>query len=460
MKSNISYNAGSLILIKRVDDRYKFFDFLFKDLTGKTKHLMESAKALINNRLDKCVSVNQIVRIYPRELFESLGFREPPKQRTLYRDLERIGKCCPVIVDKYQKLIKNNNLVSEEQFPDFSSSYFEGNKAELGALGYSREHRPGKKQITFGISTGMNEIPTALTIQKGNVQDKKHMKSMINLLGKICDKGSVLIVDCGGNTKKNKQHIKNFNLNYLTLLPKNKNVYKKFIEKYKKSLKEITIVNGIRYKCVKFTDGDEIKYVFHSKRLFKNLKRIRNKKFRKELIKNKKVVRKIKRGKELNRLISEEGHLVIRGEIEKAEIKNPYITGIEGFFILESSVDDKSGKILTLYKQRDKSEKLIRNMKEGTELRPINHFSKDTIIGYLLIVFLANCVISLTHIPGRNSVGKNVKLLKKYLNNVTVTVVYDESVFKFSILSNITPEIRDFLGDSIEKFREKPPNWI
>jgi len=28
-------------------------------------------------------------------------------------------------------------------------------------------------QINFGISTGINGIPTAITIQRGNTQDKK-----------------------------------------------------------------------------------------------------------------------------------------------------------------------------------------------------------------------------------------------------------------------------------------------
>ncbi len=34
-----------------------------------------------------------------------------------------------------------------------------------------RDNQPGKLQFTFGISVGLNNIPTMLTIQKGNVQD-------------------------------------------------------------------------------------------------------------------------------------------------------------------------------------------------------------------------------------------------------------------------------------------------
>ena len=37
--------------------------------------------------------------------------------------------------------------------------------------------------------------------------------------------------------------------------------------------------------------------------------------------------------------------------------------------------------------------------------------------------------------------------------NLTVTIVYDKSLFKFTILSNVSPEIKSILGDSVEKIR-------
>lgn len=462
MRNNISFNAGNLILIDKVNSKYNFFGSVFQGLTGKTKHLIESVKVFINNRLDKCVSINQITKVYPEELFEVLGFKETPKQRTLYRDLERIGSRHPLIIGGYQQLLKNNELVSKIQFPDFSSSYFEGDKAELGALGYSRDGKPGKKQLTFGVQVGQNTIPTALTVQKGNVQDKKHFRFMLKLSAKVLSKGSLLVYDCGGNTKENKRKTRELDFHYLTLRPKRKDMYKKLIGEYRKLPKEIFYINYRKYKCVKIRDGDEIKYIFHCKKLYKDSKRKRNKKFKKELAKNKKLVEKVKKGKELGRLISDEGHIIMKGSIQRTlhKINNPFITGLEGFFVLESSIDANPYVILKLYKDRDKSEKLIRNMKEGTELRPINHLSKEAVIGYLVIVFLTNCLISLTHFINGNTNDKNLKLLKKKLNNLTVTVIYDKSVFKFSVLSNVTQELREFLGNSLKKFREKPPDWI
>lgn len=455
MNNNTSISIGNIALIDKVDAKYKFFDFIFEDLIGKTKHLKESAKLFVSNRLGKCVSVTRISKLYPKETFEYLGFKDSPKDRTLSRDLERIGRFNPFIIDKYQQLMNNNKLISNQQFVDWSSSYFEGNHAELGKLGYSRDGKPGKKQITFGISTGINGIPTALTIQKGNVCDKKHFKSTLKIVGKVLEEGSLLVFDCGANTKKNKQDIRDLKHHYLTLKQKQQGPYKKYLERYRQSLKEIFYAGNIKYKCIKVKEGEEFKYIFFSKKAYKEQRRKKNKKFRKELIKNEKILRKVKKGKIIAKHLSNEGEIILRGELESKKIENPYITGLEGFFILDSSLNLSSYEIMKLYKDRDRAEKLIRDMKEGTELRPIRHWSNLAIIGYLTIVFLTNCIIQLTHFLSKNSVVKNLKLLRKYLENLTVTVIYDRSLFKFKVLSNVSPEIRSILGDFVDRYEDK-----
>ena len=461
MRNNISFNVGTLILTKKADKEFNFFGSIFSGLKGKTKHLIESVKAFVNNRFDKCVSLSQITQSYQREWFECLGFKEIPKDRTLYRDLERIGIKYRFVVEKYQQLLKQKNLLDNKQFIDFSSAYFEGDKAELGELGYSRDSQPGKKQLTFGIQTGINGVPSGLTIQKGNVQDKQHMKTMLKISSKILDKGSLLIFDCGGNTEKNKEKIIEFGLNYLTLKPRYKETYKRYVKIYKESSKEVIYINGIKYKCVKVKD-ENIKYIFHSKNLYKKLRMNRNKKFQWNLSKGDKILSKINKGKPIGEHISRKGNIIFKGEIQTtlSKIVNPYITDLEGFFILESSVDEESYKILKLYKNKDFAEKLIRNMKEGTELRPINHVTKEAIIGYMVIVFLTNCLIQLTHFLNNDNVDRNLKSLKKKINCLTLTIIYDKSVFKFSVLSNISEEIRQILGDSLREFSEKPPDWI
>jgi len=92
------------------------------------------------------------------------------------------------------------------------------------------------------------------------------------------------------------------------------------------------------------------------------------------------------------RIPSDKGWVELIPCIQKTiiDMENSYITGIEGFFILESSVDAEAEKILRLYKERDKAEKFIRNLKEGIELHPVRHWNKWCIIGIFFICFLAN----------------------------------------------------------------------
>lgn len=454
MKQSVAFSIGSIGIVDKINDKYDFINSIFGKGFGRAKNIPEIAKLLIGNRLGKCASVHRISELYPLEFFQELGFKETPKERNIYRGIERIGMRFNALVENYQLLIKKHELNSDKQFTDFSSSYFEGTESKLGALGYSRDSQPGKKQFAWGISTGINNVPSALTVQKGNLVDKKHWTVIFNSFSKIMEKGTLLIFDCGANTKKNKEKIREKEFHYLTLKPKKKSLYRKCIKIFRKSEKQKMISNGAEYECVKREEYGEFQYIFFSEKLKQVHLRKKRKKFERLLEKNHPLISKAKRGKELAKHPTAEGFVVARGELQKTfeKIKNPFITGLEGFFILESSVDAEPEKILALYKQRDKAEKLIRDMKEGTELRPVRHWSKFAILGYMLIVFLTNCITSLAQFLSTNPLVKNVKLLKKYLSNLTLTIVYPKKAFQLRLLSNISPEIEAILGKSINKY--------
>ena len=474
MKCNVNFPIGSIALLDKIDKTHGFFGFMFDKIGGKARGFKELVKLLMYNKLTKNVSINQTLNIYPEEVFEYLGFKKSPKKRSIYRTVERVGENFRIILKRHQSFLKKYNLISNKQFMDWSSAYFEGKEAELGMLGHSRDHRPGKKQITFGISTGMNNIPTALTIQKGNVQDKKHFKYTFNVVKKVIEIGSLLIFDCGGNTKKNKKMVLKGKYNYLTLKAKHKKTYLRYIgifqQRKKDGLSKRFEINDNPYECVKVKEEKEVKYIFFSKKLKKSQIKKKNRRFKKELKKNEKKLKKVKKGKQLGSFITKEGYVILKGGIQKVlgKMNNPYISGIEGYFILESSVDENPEKILDIYKKKDKAEKFIKGLKEGLELRPIRHWSKNAIIGYILISFLTNFLVNLTlflakHNPlkvlksgtrTKNPMVRNVKLLKKFLNNLTLTVVYPKKAFRFRILSNISEEILSILGDFVRKYED------
>ena len=458
MKENVTFSIGNIALIDKVDEELNgYFQRVFGGLTGKAQDFIPCAKLLIANRLGDCLSVSRLNDL-PDEYFSRLGFMKSRSDRTLNRTLERIGKKFQFIIQNHQGVIKEHGLVSKEQFPDFSSSYFEGKSSPLGELGYSRDGEFGKKQITFGICTGINGIPTALTIQKGNVPDKKHFRIMLKTAKYVLEENSVLIFDCGANTKNNKESVLASKYHYLTLRAKKVGPYRKLVGYFNTHEKETIVLNERRYSCVKMKNEDEVQYIFFSEDLYEDQMRSKEKKFLKELKKNKVKLKKTLGGKILGEYICEEGYILTKGILQRVvgNVPNPYVNGIEGFFVLQSSIDDEPEKILALYKDRDKAEKLIRNMKEGTELHPIRHWTKWAVIGYLVVIFLTNFLINLTLLKAKDqAMVKNLKLLKKYLMKLSLTVVYPPDAFKFSILSNVSDEIRSLLGDYIDRYRDK-----
>jgi len=226
MNADVTFRLGNIALIEKADDEMGgYFKRVFEGVGEKAKDFIPCVKTPITNRMGDCYAITRLSDL-PEDYFKRLGFTEPKSDRTLNRTLERVGRMYQFVIQRHQDVIKEHKLVSKEQFPDFSSSYFEGKPSPLGELGYSRDHEPGKKQFTFGICTGMNGIPTALTVQKGNIHDKKHMRVMIRAAKHVLEKNSMLIFDCGGNTKQNKRLIRTLRFHYLTLKPKKVGPYK------------------------------------------------------------------------------------------------------------------------------------------------------------------------------------------------------------------------------------------
>jgi transposase len=466
MQNNVTLPLGSISLIDKIEKEIGLISGIFGNAGGKSKNFLGIAKLLLCNRLEDTVSIHQIAPTSTKEKFELLGINGEEVEtieRSLYRAIQTIGREFPILLERYQNILKPRGLLDKDQNIDFSSSYFEGKKAELGAHGYSRDKRPDRPQVTWGIATGISGIPSALTIQKGNVQDKTHMHEMLRISTRILEPGSLLIFDCGANTPTVKDKIQNNGFNYLTLKVKKVGTYRRHIKDFEKECKKIRTgdkENEKEYLAVKRKsdkrDG-EFFYIFFSKELCEDQLRKKASKFEKRKQKGDKLLKKAKNHKAVQMFPSKEGWIGLYPEIQNTlvDIENPYITGIEGFFILESSVDTDPKSILEIYKQRDVAEKLIRNMKEGGELRPIRHWNKYSIIGSLFICFLATALINLTLKLCKNPDVKNFKLLKKYLGSLTLTVIYPENGFRIRVVSNFLPPIRSLLDDFPLKYGDK-----
>jgi hypothetical protein len=229
MHKNVTFSLRNRALIEKIDSETDFFKSVPGEIGGRSRSFIPSVKLLIGNKLNQSVSINKLLDFIPDELLKLFGFGDRISERGLYRFLERVGENQPVIIERFQRRIQQRNIVDPTQFMDISSSYFEGTHCPLGKHGYSRDNQPGKLQFTFGISVRVNTIPTMLTIQKGNFQDKTHMRSLIRLCSKVLPKESLLVFDCGGNTQENKRKIRKLKFHYLTLKAKKKGPYRREI---------------------------------------------------------------------------------------------------------------------------------------------------------------------------------------------------------------------------------------
>jgi transposase len=77
---------------------------------------------------------------------------------------------------------------------DLTSTYFEGRHCPLGQLGHSRDDKPGKLQIVFGLLTNATGCPIAVEVFAGNTADPKTVAAQVNKLRQRFGLSDVVLV--------------------------------------------------------------------------------------------------------------------------------------------------------------------------------------------------------------------------------------------------------------------------
>jgi transposase len=79
---------------------------------------------------------------------------------------------------------------------DVTSSYFEGEKNELGAFGYNRDKKRGKRQIVIGLLCDENGDPISIEVFPGNTTDQQTFGSQLK---KVSERFSGKIITLVGD---------------------------------------------------------------------------------------------------------------------------------------------------------------------------------------------------------------------------------------------------------------------
>jgi transposase len=142
------------------------------------------------------------------------------EDESLYRNLDRLHPSRELIerelADQEKTLF---NLDDTVYLYDLTSTYFEGQAAlnKQAKRGYSRDKRPDCKQVVIGLVLDRDGFPKAHEVFDGNVQDRKTVDEMLDVLEKRTGKkaGGTVIVDRGMAYDENLDQIRNRGLHYL-----------------------------------------------------------------------------------------------------------------------------------------------------------------------------------------------------------------------------------------------------
>ena len=97
----------------------------------------------------------------------------------LYAALDLLGEAQPKIETALAKRrLRDGCLV----LYDLTSSYLEGRHCELGRFGYSRDGKPDKLQIVFGLLCAADGCPIAVEVFEGNAADPSTLAAQVTKL--------------------------------------------------------------------------------------------------------------------------------------------------------------------------------------------------------------------------------------------------------------------------------------
>lgn len=448
---NISFPIGTAVAVQKYSRKLNLLK-IFSRFKQRGIPLSNLVDSLISYRLTENQSLTKASDWINRtEVLEEFSLKQF-EQRTLFRAIETIGKNYDrVILDLQDELFSQYDFSHTDVNMDWSSLVLWGDKSALGTYGYSRDHRPDKKQITFGVAELRKpiNIPIGLTIARGNLNDQNHFQRTFNQVKDRLKVGSTIIFDKGANSKNNLNSVIASKMKFLTAKKLNKSD-DMLIEKFWKLKPEVIDADKGIYGF-KQEFPSRTNYFFFSKHLQAEQLESKIRKASRQFEEAKEIQHSINLNKKLpkkyrmnNPLVditySLQTKLPFLSEKEAFEcVKRASITGREGFFCLTSSENLTLEEALFLYREKDSIEKIMHSLKNEICIKPLRVWSDDSIYGALLIGYLAQLIISLIRYDNENLKKVSTKFIKISLSNLTVTIEMIGFWKKRRIYSNFDP---------------------
>lgn len=447
--NNISFPIGTILTVKKYYKRLGLSD-IFGKFKKRGRNINLLNQALLSYKLTENLSLTKGSDWINRDEVLNTFNLKHFEQKTLYRVLEIIGENHEeILADIQDVLFDIYDFEHTDINLDWTSFVLYGDKCQLGRYGYSRDHRPDKKQVMFGLAELANpiNIPIGMTVREGNVNDQVHFDDTLDQVIGHLRKGSLLTFDQGANCKENLDRVEHSKLKYLTARQLNKSDDATWIKNFDKEQAELVDgkhgVYGLRKKF-----PSRINYLYFSEELYRMQMEAKERKVQRLLDEAEAIQQSIDNNRGLPKRfrinnplvdceISYQTRLMSLSENEARMIlKKASITGREGFFCLVSNKDLTLSEALKIYRKKDTIEKIFHSLKNEIDIKPLRVWSDNSIYGALILGFLVQLFISLIRFEHEELKHISPKFIKTSLMNLTVTVEFQKSGKKRRIFSN------------------------
>jgi transposase len=451
VNENKSYPVGAILAVQGIFSRLRLSE-IFQKHKRRGICLVSLVEALVSYKLVENFSISKAsLWVNQQEMLEAFnlkGFEE----RTLFRVLEILGENREeILYDVQDSLFRNFDFEHTNMNLDWTSLVLHGKKCRLGKYGYSREHRPDKRQLTLGLAELAHPInvPVGFTVNPGNLCDVKHFAKTYRQVRPWLEEGSRMVFDKGAHSKENTDLILADKMKYLTAKKLNTSDDKR-IREFSKHKAELVDPEDKVYG-IKYVKPSSIDYFFYSETLKKQQLEARKRVALRKLQEAQEIQSCLKSRKRLplkyclrNALVDVKYSVQTRLHkmTEKEALDHLYrrsINGREGFFCIKSCENLTLKQALQTYRQKDSIEKLIHSLKNEIEIKPVRVWTENSVYGALLIGFLTQLVISLLkyiHVELKHTC---TKFIKKSLSNLTVTAIKTKNRVNQLIYSNFDP---------------------
>ncbi len=252
---------GVLYALKHVADDLGIPSVLGRTRTGKLGLFLTLAR--VAHQGSRLSAVRWAQQHAVREVLGVGGFDEDDLYRTLDAVAQRQDHVEQAL---YRRYVHRQGRQPVVFLYDVTSSYLEGEKNELGAYGYNRDGKKGKRQIVVGLLTDAAGEPFAVRVFEGNTADPSTVPTPIAILKQRFHVAEVVFVGDRGMVKaKGKALLAAERLRYITALtePQIRTLVKRGVIQLGQFAEQVTEVQAAGRRYILRKNAAEARKAWH-----------------------------------------------------------------------------------------------------------------------------------------------------------------------------------------------------